>query len=111
MVVYLNSMTAKYLKPLLLLAGIMLLLAIPPLWPYAYYQILRIVVTATAILGIYKAYKTGSTGWVWTLGAIAVLFNPIAPIFLTKEAWVLPDLIAAVILFLAAVKLPNRKHS
>jgi hypothetical protein len=94
-----------YLKPLLVIAGIMLLLAIPPIWPYAYYQLMRVVVCIAAAVGAYHAFKTDRTGWVWVLGAVAILFNPIAPIHMDKESWVVPDLIGAIIMFLAAVKL------
>jgi len=99
----------NYLKPLLVLAGIMLLLAIPPMWPYAYYQVMRIVVCIAAVYGAYTAFQTDRTGWVWVLGTVVILFNPIAPIHLDKEAWVLPDLIGALIMFVAAFKLTHTK--
>lgn len=83
----------------------MLLAAIPPMWPYAYYQLMRIVVCIAAALAAYHAYKTSRTGWVWVLGATAILFNPIAPIHLDKESWVVPDLIGAIVMFVAAAKL------
>lgn len=95
----------NYLKTLLIIAGVMLLLAIPPMWPYAYYQIMRVVVCIAAAYGAYTAFQTERNGWVWVLGAMAILFNPIAPIHLDKESWILPDLIGAIIMFLAAVKL------
>lgn len=99
----------KTLHPLFIVAGIALLLAIPPIWPYAYYQLMRIVVCIAAAYGAYKAYKTHRSTWMWVLGAVAILFNPIAPIHLDKESWILPDLIAAVIMFNAAAKL-KEKH-
>lgn len=99
----------NYLKPLLVVAGVMLLLAIPPMWPYAYYQFMRVVVCIAAIYGAYTAFQTDRSGWVWVLGAVAILFNPIAPIHLDKESWVVPDLIGALIMFLAAAKL--KRHA
>lgn len=104
-------MNSKYLKPLLIVAGAMLLAAISPAWPYAYYQVLRIVVTIAALLGAYVAFKNERVGWVWVLGAVAALFNPVAPVHLDRESWVLPDLIAAIILFFAAAKLKDHAHA
>jgi uncharacterized membrane protein HdeD (DUF308 family) len=98
----------NYLKPLLLIAGAMLLLAIPPIWPYAYYQLMRIVVCIAGVLGAYIAFKHKRSAWVWVLGVIAVLFNPLAPIHLDKESWVIPDLIAAILMFVASTKLKHR---
>ena len=95
----------KTLKPLLIIASIMLLLAVPPVWPYAYYQILRIVVCIAAAYGAYTTFATGKNGWGWMLGAVAILFNPITPIHLDKETWVIPDLIGALIMFVAVFKI------
>lgn len=97
----------NYLKPLLVVAGIMLLLATASGWPYAYYQFMRFVVCAAAAYGAYTALQSDKTGWVWVLGGIAILFNPIAPIHLDKESWVVPDIIAGIILFVAATKVKH----
>lgn len=81
----------------------MLLLAIPTFWPYGYFIILRWVVTGVALYLAYSAYEGGKMGWTWTMGIIAVLFNPIAPIYLTKDVWIAIDIIAALI-FLSSIK-------
>lgn len=99
----------NYLKPLLIVAGVMLLLAVLPMWLYAYYQVMRIVVTIAAVFGAYVAFKNKHSSWVWVLGGIAVLFNPIAPIHLDKETWVLPDIIAAIVMFIASAKLKHKE--
>lgn len=96
-----------YFKPFLIVAGIMLLLAVPPMWPYAYYEFMRVVVCVAAIFGAYTALQAGQTGWLWALGAMAALFNPIAPIHLDKEAWTIPDIVGALIMFVAAVRLKH----
>ena len=87
----------------------MLLLATLPSWPYAYYQIMRIVVCIAAAYGAHTAFTTDKSGWGWVLGAVAILFNPIAPIHLDKETWVVPDLIGALILFVAAFKIKSHE--
>lgn len=88
-----------------IVVGLMLLLAIPSdIWPYSYYQILRWVVTIVALYSAYSAYKIKSTKWVYIMGAIAILFNPIAPIFLDKGTWQILDFITAGIFFVSLRK-------
>lgn len=75
----------------------LLLLAIADM-PMGYYTFLRIVVTIGAILIIISDYKEGINAWVIVFGIIAILFNPIIPIYLhDKELWVMLDIIAAII--------------
>lgn len=97
-----------YLKPLLIVAGVAAIIAVFPM-QYGYYQIMRIVVTGAAVFGAYHAYHANNTGWVWILGGIAVLFNPIIPIHLSRESWFLPDLVAGALLIAAALKLKFHK--
>ena len=88
-----------YIKQLSLVAGIMLLLAIPPIWPYVYFQILKWVVVWSAGCGAYRAYELNETKWVILLTSVAVAFNPIAPLYFSREMWLILDFVAAVILF------------
>ncbi len=94
------------------IAVAMLLLAIPSgVWPYGYYILLRWVVTGTALFVLWTAYELKKTSWLWVIGMVALLFNPIAPIHLDKETWVVLDLIVAG-LFLASIfkiKSDNKK--
>ncbi|HVU06625.1 MAG TPA: DUF6804 family protein [Candidatus Paceibacterota bacterium] len=80
-------------------SGIMLLAAIPFGWPYFYFQLLRWVVCTTAIVNAYEANKKQRRRWVFIMAGIAVLFNPIAPIFLSRGVWAIIDLAAAVCMF------------
>lgn len=89
----------QYLKTLAIISTIMLLLAIPPMWPYSYYQLLRWVVAGTAIFVAYLAHITNRNGWMWTMILTAVLFNPVIPFFLSKGTWVVIDLITAILFF------------
>lgn len=99
----------NYLRPLLVLAGIMLLLAaLPESYDYGFYQLLRIVVTLAAVYGVYVAFKQEQPAWVWVLGIIAVLFNPIVPIHLDKETWMFHDVVAGILMFVASTKLKHR---
>lgn len=99
----------NYLKPLTIICGVMLLVAILPVWPYGYFQILRIVVTVTAIMAGYVSHKKKLTEWVWIMGVVAILFNPISPIFLDKGIWSILDLIASIIFLVLSSKLKYKK--
>ena len=62
-------------------------------WPYAYYQILRFVVCGSAAYIAYLAYESERNWGIWLFGAIALLFNPLAPIHLSREIWQYIDII------------------
>lgn len=77
----------------------MLLLAIPSIWPYGYYQLLRWVVSIIGISNAYQTYKLNSKGWGITMIVVVILFNPIAPLTFSKGTLILFDLITAFIMF------------
>jgi len=89
------------------ISAVMLLLAIPDL-PYGYYTLLRWVVTASAIFLVWVAYKLERKFWLFSMGIVALLFNPIAPIYLDKETWVVIDFIVAVLFLVSIFKLKNK---
>ena len=75
---------------------VMLFAGIPKFFPYGYHNLLRLVVCGT---GVYIAHfsfesKKKFIGFLSVL--VALLFNPLFPIHLDKDAWVLIDLIAAI---------------
>ena len=94
----------KYKKILSVVAGGMLLLAIPSVWPYAYYQILRWVVAGTAGFNAYTVHHPKKGGLFWVMIGIVVLFNPLIPIHFVKETWIVLDLVVAVIFFVTATE-------
>ena len=72
---------------------------------YGYYQFLRIVslVLIPVFIGIYGWFVKESENVFDFVniptGAILILFNPILPIYLEKETWVILDIICAMIFF------------
>jgi len=84
---------------------IALLLAISSIWPYGYYQLLRWLIAGTAVFLIFIASELEKRAWIWIIAAIAILFNPIIPIYLSKEIWVVIDFIAAIIFFVSMSKM------
>lgn len=79
-----------------LIVAIMLLVAILPL-PYGYYTFLRWATCGVAVFIAFNAYRWGKTWATWLFGAIAVLFNPFVPIYLTKEIWQPIDVVGALL--------------
>jgi hypothetical protein len=62
-----------------------------------YYTFLRIVVTIGAVIVVYQDYKNRIGFWVIAFGIIAILFNPIYPIYLyNKSVWLVIDVVAAI---------------
>lgn len=92
-----------------LLPATMLLIAILPL-PYGYYTLLRIVFCITASIMAFNVYsKTNSLGfWVITFALIALLFNPIIPVFLTRELWFFIDIAVAGLFVVCGIRLTNK---
>ena len=85
-----------------LVAAIMLVGALGA-WPYAYYQLLRVVVCGVAVFVVWTAHICNNAWAVWLLGIVAVLFNPLLPVHLSREMWSVIDLICAALFLLAII--------
>ncbi len=68
--------------------------------PYGYYQLLRLVVCGVGVYVAFTAYSWQKMWAVRLFGFVALLFNPLIPIHLSKELWQPIDVICA-LLFLA----------
>lgn len=77
--------------------------------PYFYYQIQRWFICILTAYCAYNAYETHKVSWLWIFGIIAVLFNPIAPIYLNREIWSVIDVITAVMIFISIFKIKSGK--
>jgi len=89
-------------KWLLIITGAALLLGILNFWPYDYYTILRWLVCISAIVSVIGFSRSKLAGWMLVFGAVAILFNPLFPIYMNKSSWVGIDLIGSILFFLAA---------
>ncbi len=100
------------IKQVSIIAGILLILAIPSgFWPYGYYVLLRWIITGSALIFTYSFYESKIAHWALVFGGIAFLFNPIFPIYLDKQTWVIIDLIVSIIFFVssAAIRKTEQK--
>lgn len=55
--------------------------------PYGYYRLLRWIICAVTIAASIDLHRASRTGWVWALGALAVIFNPFFPIYFERGMW------------------------
>jgi len=76
----------------------LLLLAIFP-WPYFYYSFLRSAIFVSGIFLIDQLFKKKKNDYLLIVAFIVLLFNPIFPIYLSKQLWILIDLIVAFFYF------------
>lgn len=81
--------------------------------PIGYYTIVRIVVCIISALSCYWSYRSDEKVGIATVafGLLAILFNPIFPIYLqSKGVWTIIDIIAAVLLAIRYITLKSKKE-
>lgn len=84
------------------LVSILLFVAVAPM-PYGFYTFVKIIVCGCAGVICYQLWKAGDRGaWLWVWGMVAILFNPVAEIHMTKEVWMIMDAIAGCLFGYAA---------
>lgn len=79
--------------------------------PYGYYMLLRFVLCAFSVFVLFGA-RFHLAGWErWTLGATAILYNPLLPVRIgDKDIWIVLN-IASLVLFWAVVGQRMRRQS
>ena len=70
----------------LLLVAVLASVAIADM-PYDFYRLLRWLTFGVSIALGLKKFLEDQTGWVWSLGIIALIFNPLVPFHFEKEIW------------------------
>ena len=87
-----------------IVAALMLLVALAQ-WPYGYYQILRWVVCATAVFVVWCSYSWNKYWAIWFFALVAVLFNPLVPVHLSRQVWRPIDIVSALAFLVSIVAL------
>jgi len=73
--------------------------------PYGYYTFLRLAVTISAVLVVYHEYSKQLNFWVISFGLIAILFNPIFPVYLKDaETWAIIDVLCGLVFIVKGIK-------
>jgi hypothetical protein len=97
------------MKYVLIICAGFLLLALADL-PIGYYTFLRIVVFIVAIWILARDFENGINFWVISFGIIAILFNPLIPIYLNdKDAWMPIDILSAILFLLKSFSLTKNQ--
>lgn len=97
-----NMITAEQSHYRILLSkitAIVLVVAMIPIWPYFFYQLLKFLVFGTAVFCAYLYYKEKNKKWMWIMIIVAVIFNPINPLYFGHLLWSIVDLIVAILFF------------
>jgi len=95
------------MRTLAIVCTVLLFLALAKL-PIGYYTFLRIVITFVSVFIIVEQYKKKTVNfWVVAFGIIAILFNPIIPVYLYKKAlWMPVDVVTGLVFLIYSF---NRK--
>jgi len=75
----------------------MLLWALYPGNPYGYYRLLRVVCCAVFAYLCFSAVRLKLQGWAWVLGIMALIYNPLFPLHLTRTIWSVVNLVTVLI--------------
>jgi hypothetical protein len=92
-------MTTKSIPWYVWLIPVALLLIATARLPYGYYTLTRIVICAAAALFAYAGWNEGQVARSFSvlLGLVAILFNPIIPIHLSRNVWFYLDVAGAAV--------------
>jgi hypothetical protein len=83
---------------LTVLAAIFMLIAVTGRHSYAFYMLLRLLVTVGAVYWAWRVYEMGLHGWVWAFATAALLMNPFVPIRMHRTDWQPIDLCLGLLL-------------
>lgn len=76
---------------LFVIPAIMLFGALLDSWPYGYFQILRWVTCASAVFYMFRSHEKNQSIAAYAFAGIAILFNPLLPIRLSRDIWAIAD--------------------
>lgn len=88
-----------------LIVTIALVLALAP-WPYAYYQLLRVVVCGAGIFCGITLWNSNDQNRTLAIALVftALLFNPFIPVHLTRAVWSIINVMSAALFGYVAMK-------
>lgn len=84
-------------KILWVLAAALLLIATARL-PYGYYTFLRMAIFGFSAVVAFFAFADGSSRWGAAFAMLAILFNPIFPVYLDRPTWFWLDIASAAVI-------------
>ncbi len=85
---------------LTMLGAILLLIASNGRHRYAFYIVLRLIITVGAVYWAWRVYEVGLWAWSWVFAAVALLLNPFLPTRMQRSQWQPIDLSLGVLAFI-----------
>lgn len=76
---------------------------------YGYFTFLRFIVCFVAAYNTFLAHSQHKIEWTWILGGIAVFFNPIVPIYMNRQLWIIVDIVVAVVFVISLFFVREKK--
>lgn len=89
----------EYRKLFSKIVMVLLLVAVIPVWPYFFYQFLKLAIFGAAVFSAYLYHKEKNTKWLTIMLVIAIVFNPFNPLYFGHFLWSVVDLIGAGLFF------------
>lgn len=96
----------KYIK---LILSILFLLCLAPM-PYGFYSMIRFVAMIAFAIYAYAYYEKKNNRLAITFLSLAILFQPLLPIYLGRTLWNIVDVAVAVFLIILYIK-ENQQQS
>jgi hypothetical protein len=90
-------------------ASLMLFWALNPDNPYGYYILLRWVCCGIFAYLAVQTFREKNESWTWILAITAIIYNPIFIIHLTREFWIVVNLVTIAIA-MASIRVTKRPH-
>jgi hypothetical protein len=76
-----------------------------------YFTILRFVVCAVAVYVAYLSYVDKAAAWLWLFSTIAVLFNPLVILRLSRQTWAPLDIGTGILMLISVWFIQEKKSS
>ncbi len=68
-----------------------------------FYTLLRWICCAAFTYSAVATFRMKRVVWTWVFGVFAVLFNPIAPVYLQRSTWQIFDYLAIAVIVIAGI--------
>ena len=78
-----------------------------PDMPYGYYVLLRWLVCPVFVFMAIASYKENANSKVWVYGVAAAVYNPIAPLALGREVWLVVN-VASVLALIQSLRMKSK---
>ncbi|MBL8031747.1 MAG: hypothetical protein JNK33_05500 [Candidatus Doudnabacteria bacterium] len=92
------------------LLAVVLLLGALGSFPFVYYQLMNWVVVGASLVTVQQAYQRNMTALGWVFALVAVVFNPLAPLYLRADVWQVADLTAAALFAVSFFLITSKKQ-